>query len=308
MTSARALRRALGTLCGATAALGLGAGPALAGATAVTAVTADPGCSAPSLSQPFAVLGDHHSYTLAPGGAFDDPMGGGWQLSGGARIVQITQPDGTIAGVLDLPSRATAVSPVMCITSDYPTARLWVRNLLGSEGVFFYVSYNVNGVWKSPKEHRPVPRRSRGMDAVQSDERAAQQQRRLAAGPLHLYRGRQQQSLPGQRLLGRPTHARLRPGSRADRIGPLERQLRDASLTAFRFAHSRGTQLADRPALPLAMRLSDRRSAAAERVSLSRGRVCRRGSPLMPIAEDDRLAAAPRPSKLPRPGGCVREG
>jgi hypothetical protein len=148
MTSSRALRRALGTLCGAAAAVSLGASPALA---ADPADTADPGCSAPSLSQPFAALKDPGLYTLAPGGSFDDPMGGGWQFSGGARIVQTTQPDGTVAGVLDLPSRATAVSPVMCITSAYPTARLWVRNLVGSEGVFFYVAYNVNGVWTSPR-------------------------------------------------------------------------------------------------------------------------------------------------------------
>jgi hypothetical protein len=39
----------------------------------------------------------------------------------------------------------------MCITSDYPIARPWVRNLVGSEGVFFYVSYNTDGTWTSPK-------------------------------------------------------------------------------------------------------------------------------------------------------------
>ncbi len=135
-------------MCGATVAVGLAASPALA---ATAAVTADPACSTPALSQPFAGLRDSRFYTMAPGGTFEDPTGSGWQLSGGARIVQTTQPDGTVAGVLDLPSKATAVSPVMCITSDYPTARLWVRNLVGSEGVFFYVSYNTNGTWTSPK-------------------------------------------------------------------------------------------------------------------------------------------------------------
>ena len=135
-------------MCGATVAVGLAASPALA---ATTVVTADSACSTPALYQPFAGLKDPRLYTLAPGGTFDDPTGDGWQLSGGARIVQTTQPDGTVAGVLDLPSKATAVSPAMCITSDYPTARLWVRNLVGSEGVFFHVSYNTNGTWTSPK-------------------------------------------------------------------------------------------------------------------------------------------------------------
>jgi hypothetical protein len=148
MTSSRALRRALGTMCGATVAVGLAAGPALA---ATAAVIPDSACSTPSLYQPFAGLKDPRFYTMAPGGTFDDPMGGGWQLNGGARIVQTTQPDGTVAGVLDLPSKATATSPAMCVTSDYPTARPWVRNLVGSEGVFFYVSYNIHGTWTSPK-------------------------------------------------------------------------------------------------------------------------------------------------------------
>jgi len=135
-------------MCGATVAVGLAASPALA---ATAAVTSDSACSTPALYQPFAGLKDSRFYTMAPGGTFDDPAGGGWQLSGGARIVEAPQPDGTVAGVLDLPSKAMAVSPAMCITSDYPIARPWVRNLVGAEGVFFYVSYNTNGTWTSPK-------------------------------------------------------------------------------------------------------------------------------------------------------------
>jgi hypothetical protein len=72
-------------------------------------------------------------------------------LSGGASVASTTQADGTTGGVLDLPSKAQATSPVMCITSDYPTARLHVRDLKGSEGVFFYVSYLQNGRWTAPK-------------------------------------------------------------------------------------------------------------------------------------------------------------
>ncbi len=53
--------------------------------------------------------------------------------------------------MLDLPSGAQATSPVLCITSDYPTARLNVRNVAGAEGIFFYVSYYKAGAWTTPK-------------------------------------------------------------------------------------------------------------------------------------------------------------
>jgi hypothetical protein len=143
MTALRASRRALTTLCLAVAATGVAAAPAMADTTG-------PACSAPSFSTPFTAFKDKQLYTLAPGGTFDDPAAG-WSLSGGAQVVKTAQPDGTVNGVLDLPSKAQATSPVMCITSDYPSARMWVRNLVGAEGVFFYVSYNVNGAWTAPK-------------------------------------------------------------------------------------------------------------------------------------------------------------
>jgi hypothetical protein len=145
MTS-RALRRSLGALCATAAAVGLAATPALAD-------TSDPStCSAPSLSQPWTAYKDHHWYTLAPGGTFDDAADAGWQLSGGAAIVDADQRDGTSGGVLDLPSRSVAVSPPLCITSDYPNARLSVRNLRGAEGVTFAVSYFVDGGWTNAKD------------------------------------------------------------------------------------------------------------------------------------------------------------
>jgi hypothetical protein len=128
----------------------LAAVPAL-GTSATGPPTPTASCPAPTLSQPFLNLGDSHYYTLAPGGAFANPSGGGWTLSGGAKIVQTTQPDGTTGYALDLPSKATAVSPVMCVTSAYPTARLWVRNVVGAEGVFLNVSYANGGTWTTPQ-------------------------------------------------------------------------------------------------------------------------------------------------------------
>jgi hypothetical protein len=128
----RRMRRALGALGASMALTGLVAAPALAD------------CSAPVLAQPFSAFKDTHAYALAPGGTFDDDS---WQLSGGASIVAAAHA----GAALDLPSKAQAVSPPMCITSDYPTARAWVQNVAGAEGVFFYVSYYVNGVWTAPK-------------------------------------------------------------------------------------------------------------------------------------------------------------
>jgi len=150
MNATRALRRALGVVA-AVAAAGLSATPAVAATpTMPTPVAPLETCTEPALSQPFAAYEDFDFYTLAPGGDFDS-ADNGWELTRGASILPATQPDGTTGGVLDLPSTAQAVSPPLCITSDYPTARLWVRNLAGSEGVFFYVSYYDNGVWTKPK-------------------------------------------------------------------------------------------------------------------------------------------------------------
>jgi hypothetical protein len=39
----------------------------------------------------------------------------------------------------------------MCIASDYLTPAHGFATSFGSEGVFFYVSYNINGTWTSPK-------------------------------------------------------------------------------------------------------------------------------------------------------------
>jgi hypothetical protein len=95
-------------------------------------------CVAPALTQPFRSAGDSNWYTLAPGetpGSFD---GTGWTLSGGASIKAGQNGTGT---VLDLPSGAQAISPAMCVSSDYPTARTMVRDVAGAEGVQVLVAY-----------------------------------------------------------------------------------------------------------------------------------------------------------------------
>lgn len=123
-----------------------------AAATAQVTSTAD--CTDPAISQPFLSYKDTSWYFLAPGGDFSTPAAvadAGWQLSGGASIVSTTKPDGTTGYVLDLPSKATAVTPVMCVTKDDPLARMFVRDVVGGEGVQFFVSYAGTPTWTKPK-------------------------------------------------------------------------------------------------------------------------------------------------------------
>lgn len=108
-------------------------------------------CGASEFSQPFLYTGDSNFYTLPGGESYDNFGGQGWQLSGGAQIVSQTLSDGSTGNVLDLPSGSKAVSPVLCVTSAYPTARGIVRDVKGSEGVSFYVEYEGTNTWGNPK-------------------------------------------------------------------------------------------------------------------------------------------------------------
>ncbi len=138
-----------------------GAVPAQALAKNATSTTTTPSttttssaaaCTNPLLTQPFLAWGDSNWYALAPGEAADAFAGTGWTLAGGAKIVTTTLQDGTTGSVLDLPSGSTAVSPTVCLTSAYPTARMMMRNFSGSNGgsVGFSVSYAGTSTANSP--------------------------------------------------------------------------------------------------------------------------------------------------------------
>lgn len=124
----------------------LSAVPAAAATTSVATATTPvntSSCAQALLSQPFFAWGDSNWYALAPGETADDFAGAGWTLTGGAKIVTATLEDGTTGSVLDLPRGSQAVSPTVCLTSAYPTARMMIRNVSGSNGgsVGFSVSY-----------------------------------------------------------------------------------------------------------------------------------------------------------------------
>jgi hypothetical protein len=98
-------------------------------------------CSKPALSQAFLRAGDTRYYTPAPGQNGGGFVGTGWTLTRGARIVTARRADGTTAKVLQLPPGSMAVSPDICVTSLYPTARMMVRSVSGGGDVSFGVSY-----------------------------------------------------------------------------------------------------------------------------------------------------------------------
>ena len=109
-------------------------------------------CHDPALSQPFLSWNDTNPYMLVPGETADNFDGGGWTLSGGASTTTTTLADGATGSVLDLPSGSTAESPVICVKSDYPSARTMVRNVTGGDSVRFFVSYAGKKTETEPKK------------------------------------------------------------------------------------------------------------------------------------------------------------
>lgn len=97
-------------------------------------------CPGQTFSQPFEALKDANYYTLVEGSEFGGPEEG-WQLNNGAQIVEGTRPDGSTGGVLDLPSGSYAVSPPVCVTLQYPTARGYVEAVQGGGGITVGVYY-----------------------------------------------------------------------------------------------------------------------------------------------------------------------
>jgi hypothetical protein len=97
-------------------------------------------CDGQTFAPVFETLGDSSYYTLVPGGEFNS-VSEGWTLLGGARIVQASRPQGATGGVLELPSGSVAISPPTCVTLQYPTARVWLQNVKGNDGVTVAVAY-----------------------------------------------------------------------------------------------------------------------------------------------------------------------
>jgi hypothetical protein len=83
-------------------------------------------------STPFAQFGDSAQYTLAPGGSFESGAPG-WSLSR-ASVVEGNESYNLVPGThsLAIGSGGQAVSPWVCISSEYPTFRLMAKRVGGS--------------------------------------------------------------------------------------------------------------------------------------------------------------------------------
>jgi hypothetical protein len=154
-------RRAVAILTAAVAALLLPAAanaaptpppPDWIAATLGTTTYVPPTCTDPNLTQPFQSFGDQSYYVLAPGESPSNFTGDGWMLLKGANITTGTLADGPTGSVLDLPGGSMAVSPPMCVASNYPTARTMVRNVQGPGGVHVFVTYAGTATWSKAKD------------------------------------------------------------------------------------------------------------------------------------------------------------
>jgi hypothetical protein len=95
-------------------------------------------CASSPTSTPFAQFGDMAQYSLAPGGSFESGTTG-WSLYGAA--VANGNESYDVAGThsLALQAGGRAVSPWVCIGSEYPTWRFFARRSSGSSTSTLYV-------------------------------------------------------------------------------------------------------------------------------------------------------------------------
>jgi hypothetical protein len=98
-------------------------------------------CPGQTFSQPFLGFEDTNFYTLVEDSLFDGGDAGGWSLRGAAKLVDGTLPDGGTGKVLELGPGGFAISPPVCVTLQYPSARAWVRTVGGHGGVSVGVYY-----------------------------------------------------------------------------------------------------------------------------------------------------------------------
>jgi hypothetical protein len=108
-------------------------------------------CEGQEFSHAFESLNDPNLYTLVPGSLFSGSTEG-WSFSGGAQIVQALRPNGQVGGVLEMPPGSQVISPQVCVTLQYNTARAWIRNLAGGGGgITVAVSYAGTETANTPK-------------------------------------------------------------------------------------------------------------------------------------------------------------
>ena len=114
-------------------------------------ITSTSECAESVLSQHFLPFRDYNWYAEVAGQDETGFTGEGWTLSSGAEVVSTTDATGQTIQALELPNGAKAVSPTICVTRDFPTGRMMVREVAGAQDIFFYVSYAGTKTWTAPK-------------------------------------------------------------------------------------------------------------------------------------------------------------
>jgi hypothetical protein len=115
------------TRLGSAAAAALGSAVLLAGALPGSASAA---CAGGPVSHPFAQFGDNADYVLAPGGSFENGAPG-WGLSGAGVVEGNETFLASGSHSLAIEAGGEAVSPPVCVNSEYPTFRFFARQLSG---------------------------------------------------------------------------------------------------------------------------------------------------------------------------------
>jgi hypothetical protein len=101
-------------------------------AFAAAPVVAQAGCPSSPSSKAFAQFGDEASYVLATGGSFEAGTPG-WSLHG-ASVAEGNESYQVVSGThsLAIGSYGVATSPWTCVSSEYPTFRIFARRLSGT--------------------------------------------------------------------------------------------------------------------------------------------------------------------------------
>lgn len=105
----------------------------LAGLTAVAGAwpgIANASCAGGAVSQPFAQFADNADYVLAPGGDFESGALG-WSLSGAQVVAGNETFMASGSHSLAIEAGGQAASPPVCVDGEYPTFRLFARQLTG---------------------------------------------------------------------------------------------------------------------------------------------------------------------------------
>lgn len=99
-------------------------------------------CAEPVLTQAFlSAANDTAEYSLVPGESAGSFTATNWFMANGANVQTDSQANGKLGSVLDLPTGAFALSPPMCVASNYPYARAMVRSIAGNGSAQVFVVY-----------------------------------------------------------------------------------------------------------------------------------------------------------------------